>query len=360
MKRLRVGIIFGGRSGEHEVSLASAASVIQAIDRARFEPLAIGIAKDGRWLVGGDPLRALAQAAGITLALPDGAAEPADALEKVEAPGSLPPGLSSRLDVMFPLIHGPFGEDGTLQGLLELADIPYVGAGVMASAVGMDKVVQKAVFRAHGIPVVEHLVVLRSQWEREPEAVKTQVLAAIGFPCFVKPANLGSSVGVSKVKSPDELTAAMVLAGRYDRKLLVERAVAAREIEVAVLGNDHPQASVPGEVVPEKEWYDYEAKYTPGLTRLLIPAPLSAAETEAVRQLAVTAYRAIDCCGMARVDCFREGDRFILNELNTIPGFTATSAYPRLWEASGLAYPALITRLVELALERHGDKRGGR
>ncbi len=357
MKPLRVGIIFGGRSGEHEVSLASAASVIQAVDRTRFEPVPIGIAKDSRWLVGGDPLRALAQAVGITLALPDAVAEPSEALEKVEARDGLPAGLSSRLDVVFPLIHGPFGEDGTLQGLLELAGIPYVGAGVMASAVGMDKVVQKAVFRAHGIPVAEHLVVLRRHWEREPEAVKARVLAATGFPCFVKPANLGSSVGVSKAKSPDELSEAMALAGRYDRKLLVERAVAAREIEVSVLGNDDPQASVPGEVIPEKEWYDYEAKYTPGLARLVIPAPLSAAAAEAVRQLAVKAFRAIDCSGMARVDFFFEGDRIILNELNTIPGFTATSAYARLWEASGLAYPALITRLIELALERHADKR---
>ena len=357
MRRVRVGIIFGGRSGEHEVSLASAASVIQAIDRTRFEPVAIGIAKDGRWLVGGDQLCALAQAAGITLALPEGIVEPTEALEKMEARGGLPAGLSTRLDVVFPLIHGPFGEDGTLQGLLELADLPYVGAGVMASAVGMDKVVQKAVFRAHGIPVVEHMVILRSKWEQEPEAVKARVAAAVGFPCFVKPANLGSSVGVSKVKSPDELPEAVALAGKYDRKLLVEQAVSAREIEVSVLGNDEPQASVPGEVVPEKEWYDYEAKYTPGLTRLLIPAPLGTSETEAVRQLAVKAYRAIDCCGMARVDFFFEGDRFILNEVNTIPGFTATSAYPRLWEVSGLSYPALISRLIELALERHADKR---
>ncbi len=357
MKRLRVGIIFGGRSGEHEVSLASAASVLHATDRTRFEPVAIGIAKDGRWLIGGEPLRALAQSAGITLALPDAIAEPSEALQQVDAAGGLPVGLSNRLDVVFPLIHGPFGEDGTLQGLLELADLPYVGAGVMASAVGMDKAVQKAVFRAHGIPVAEHLVVLWSQWEREPEAVKAQVTAAIGFPCFVKPANLGSSVGVSKVKSPDELPEAIGLAGRYDRRLLIERAAAAREIEVSVLGNDDPQASVPGEVVPEKEWYDYEAKYTPGLTRFLIPAPLSPTETDSVRELAVKAYAAIDCCGMARVDFFFDGDRFILNELNTIPGFTATSAYPRLWEASGLPYPALISRLIELAIERHAAKR---
>ena len=357
MKRLRVGIIFGGKSGEHEVSLASAASVIQAINRSRFEPVPIGIAKDGRWLVGGDPLRALAEAAEIALALPVTAAEPAEALQKVEAPGGLPAGLSSRLDVVFPLIHGPFGEDGTLQGLLELADLAYVGAGVLASAVGMDKVVQKAVLRAHGIPVADHLVVLRRQWEGEAEAVAARIAATVGFPCFVKPANLGSSVGVSKVKSPDELPEAMALAARHDRKLLVERALAAREIEVAVLGNDDPQASVPGEVLPEKEWYDYEAKYTPGLSRLVIPAPLSPGETHAVRELAVGAYKAIDCCGMARVDLFLEGDRFILNELNTIPGFTATSAYARLWEASGLSYAALVTRLIELALQRHADKR---
>jgi D-alanine-D-alanine ligase len=355
-KRLRVGIIFGGRSGEHEVSLASAASVVQAIDRARFETVAIGIARDGRWLVGGDPLHALAQAAGMKLALLDATPAPMEALQRTE-PGSLPAGLPSRLDVVFPLIHGPFGEDGTLQGLLELADLPYVGAGVTASAVGMDKAIQKAVLRAHGIPVIEHLVVLRSEWELNPRDVSARVASEIGFPCFVKPANLGSSVGISKVKASGDLEAAVTHAATYDRKLLVERAASAREIEVAVLGNDRPEASVPGEVVPEKEWYDYEAKYTPGLTRLLIPAPLGDAQAATVRDLAIQAYRAIDCAGMARVDFFLEGDRLILNELNTIPGFTATSAYPRLWEASGRPYPALIARLIELAVERHADKR---
>ncbi|MFQ5828988.1 MAG: D-alanine--D-alanine ligase family protein [Candidatus Methylomirabilia bacterium] len=357
MRKRRVGVVFGGRSGEHEVSLASAASVIEAIDRARFEPVPIGIGKDGRWLVGGDPLRALAQASRVSLALPDAAPEPPETLRKVDAAGGLPAGLSSRLDVVFPLVHGPFGEDGTLQGLLELADLPYVGAGVTASAVGMDKAVQKAVLTAHGLPVVEHLVVLRRHWEADPEAVHSRVAERIGFPCFVKPANLGSSVGVSKVKSPEELPEALELASRYDRKLLVERAVSGREIEVSVLGNDAAEASVPGEVVPAKEWYDYEAKYTPGLTRLLIPAPLAAQARDTVRRLAIEAYRAIDCCGMARVDFFLEEHRFILNEVNTIPGFTATSAYPRLWEASGIPYPELISRLVELALERHADKR---
>lgn len=356
MTLLRVGIIFGGRSGEHEVSLASAASVLRAIDRTRFHPVPIGMAKDGRWLVGGDPLHALERAAGISLALPDAPAS-AGAVERVEAPGGLPAGLSSRLDVVFPLIHGPFGEDGTLQGLLELADLPYVGAGVLASAVGMDKAVQKAVLRAHGIAVVNHLVVLRSRWERDPEAVQARVTAAVGFPCFVKPSNLGSSVGVSKVKSPEELSAAITVAARYDRKLLVERALAGREIEVAVLGNEEPEASVPGEVVPEREWYDYEAKYTPGLARLLIPAALAPGQGQEVRRMAVDAFRAIDGAGMARVDFFLAGGEFVLNELNTIPGFTETSAYPRLWEATGLSYPALIQKLIELGLERHREKR---
>lgn len=352
-----MGVIFGGRSGEHEVSLASAASVFGAMDRARFEAVAIGIAKDGRWLVGGDPLRALAQAAGVSLALPAETPEPTEALEQVEASGGLPAGLASRLDLVFPLVHGPFGEDGTLQGLLELASLPYVGAGVIASALGMDKVVQKAVFRAHGLPVVEHLSFLRSQWEADPEEILSRVAPSLGFPCFVKPANLGSSVGVSKVKSPEELPDAMALACRYERKLLVERAASGREIEISVLGNDAPEASVPGEVVPAKEWYDYEAKYTPGLTRLVIPAPLTEQQSAAARDLAIRAYRAIDCSGMARVDFFLENDRFIVNELNTIPGFTATSAYPQLWAASGIPYPELISRLVELALERHADKR---
>lgn len=356
MKRLRVGIIFGGRSGEHEVSLASAASVIQAMDRSRFESVPIGIAKDGRWLVGGDPLRALAQAAGITLALPEGF-ESDGALEKVEAPGGLPAGLSAQLEVVFPLIHGPFGEDGTLQGLLELADLPYVGAGVLASALGMDKAAMKLLFRAHGLPVVEHLVLFRKRWEADPHGTEAQIAREIGFPCFVKPSNLGSSVGINRVKDARELGPALALAARYDRKLLVERAASGREIEVAVLGNDEPKASLPGEVLPGKEWYDYEAKYTPGLVKFLIPASLPEGLTEEFQRLAVAAFRAIDAAGMARVDFFLEGERTLVNEINTIPGFTATSAYPRLWEASGLPYPALIHRLVQLALERHQEKR---
>ncbi len=369
MDRIRVGIIFGGRSGEHEVSLASAASILQAIDRSRFEPVPIGIAKDGRWLVGGDPLRALAEdvrgaltAGDVTGAVKEGlvaraeTTDPGSAtLARVERAEGFPPGLRRELDVVLIMLHGPYGEDGTVQGLLELAGIPYVGGGVLASAVGMDKAVMKAVFKAAGLPIVEHLVILSRQWEREADPVARQVAAQIGYPCFVKPSNLGSSVGVSKVKSPEGLPAAMAEAARHGRKLLVERAIQGREIEVSVLGNDEPLASVPGEVLYDKEWYDYEAKYGEGHARLKIPAPLSPEQTRRFQQFAVAAFSAIDCRGMARVDFFLEGERIFVNEINTIPGFTVHSAYPRLWEASGLSYPDLITRLIELALEARRD-----
>ncbi|OGL03885.1 MAG: D-alanine--D-alanine ligase A [Candidatus Rokubacteria bacterium RIFCSPLOWO2_02_FULL_68_19] len=364
-RRIRVGVIFGGRSGEHEVSLASAASVLRAIDRSRFEPIPIGIAKDGRWLVGGDPLKALAENVKGELSPGDATspvkqelvarAEKADAgaagIVRVEPSESFPAGLRRELDVVMIMLHGPYGEDGTVQGLLELAGIPYVGAGVLASAAGMDKAVMKALFRAAGLPVVEHLVVLAHEWEREPGAIAAQVAERIGYPCFVKPSNLGSSVGISKVKSPDALPAAMAEAARHGRKLLVERAAQGQEIEVSVLGNEDPQASLPGEILYDKEWYDYEAKYGEGHTTLKVPAPVSPEQTRQFQQLAVTAFRAIDCRGMARVDFFLEGERILVNEINTIPGFTATSAYPRLWEASGLPYPDLIARLIDLALE---------
>ena len=369
-RRLRVGVIFGGRSGEHEVSLASAASVLEAMDRSRFESVPIGIAKDGRWLVGGDPLRALAENVRAALSPGDATspvkqglvsraetADPSPALARVEAAEGFPPGLRRELDVVLIMLHGPYGEDGTVQGLLELAGIPYVGGGVLASAVGMDKAVMKALFQAAGLPIVAHLVIPSRRWESEPEAVARQVAREIGYPCFVKPSNLGSSVGVSKVKSPEVLRAAMGEAARHGRKLLVERAVQGREIEVSVLGNDEPVASVPGEVLYDKEWYDYEAKYGQGHTTLKIPAPLSAEQTRRFQQLAVAAFRAIDCRGMARVDFFLEGEEIVLNEINTIPGFTVHSAYPRLWEASGLSYPDLISRLIELALEARGDER---
>ena len=360
-RKLRVGVVFGGRSGEHEVSLASAASVLGAIDEGRYEVVPMGITRDGQWLIGSDPLRALADTAGVRLALPPRAvssrSELGTALARLPAASGLPAGGASRLDVVFPVLHGPYGEDGTLQGLLELADVAYVGAGVLASAVGMDKATMKAVFRAHGLPVVPHLVVRAHEWTDGPDALRRRVDDELGYPCFVKPANLGSSVGISKVAAPRDLDAAVRLAFDYDRKILIERGILGRELEVSVLGNDRPEASVPGEVLPGKEWYDYEAKYTDGIAKLMIPAPLEAAVAEEVRRLAVAAFCAIDAAGLARVDFFLEGDdRIWVNEINTMPGFTQTSAYPRLWEASGLPYPQLIDRLIALALERHAGK----
>jgi len=366
-KKLRVGVVFGGESGEHEVSLAGAASLMAAIDRERFELVPIGITREGRWLVGGDPLRALAQEAAVR-ALGEGGADasvkqalaaragdvgPTTALQRMVSSEGLPAGLRDRLDVVWIMLHGPRGEDGTIQGLLELAGLPYVGAGVLASAVGMDKVAMKDMFRAHGLPVVDYLAVKRHEWQRDPAAVERAVAQAIGFPCFVKPANLGSSVGISKVKGPEDLPPALALAAGHDRRVLVERAVQGREIEVAVLGNDRPEASVPGEVCYAGEWYDYETKYGAGHTTFKVPAPLSPEVTWRVRELALEAFRAIDCAGLARVDFFIEGEAGVLvNEINTLPGFTATSAYPKLWEASGISYAALISRLIDLALER--------
>ncbi|MBI1848049.1 MAG: D-alanine--D-alanine ligase [Candidatus Rokubacteria bacterium] len=368
---LRVGVIFGGRSGEHEVSLASAASVIAALERSGHRVVPIGIARDGRWVVGGDPMRALASEARIALPADDATgsvkkaladrAESAiitheTALARSEPAGGLPAELREGLDVVVIMLHGPYGEDGTVQGLLELADVPYVGAGVLASAVGMDKAAMKALFRAHGLPVVEYLVVLRHEWRQDPAATERQVAATVGFPCFVKPCNLGSSVGISKVRHPGELAAALAVAARHDRKILVERGVTAREIEVSVLGNDRPVASQPGEIRYGAEWYDYATKYAEGQAQLVIPAPVSPQITRRMQELAIAAFRAIDCAGMARVDFFLEGERVIVNEINTIPGFTSTSAYARMWEASGLSYTALIDRLVELALERQRDR----
>ena len=338
----------------------SAQGVIQAIDKDKYEVVPIGITKEGRWLASGDPMKALSS--GVQ----------ADSQHAALLPEPMPQGLirleereqhlaavqMSQIDVVFPILHGPYGEDGTVQGLLELAGIPYVGAGVTASAVGMDKAVFKDVVRAHGLPVVPFLVVKRKALERNPEQVVDWIETEIGYDCFVKPANLGSSVGISKAHDRDELRAALAEAARYDRKLLVEVAVDAREIEVSVLGNDEPIASVPGEIVPCNEFYDYDAKYIDGDSALLIPAPIPAEMAEAIRQMAVAAYLAMDCAGMARVDFLleRTTEQVYLNEVNTLPGFTPISMYPKLWEATDLSYPDLIDRLIELALERHDDK----
>ncbi|MFB0546064.1 MAG: D-alanine--D-alanine ligase family protein [Anaerolineae bacterium] len=375
-RKLRVGVIFGGRSGEHEVSLVSAESVMNAIDKDKYEVVPIGITKEGRWLTEGDPLKllqsgetAMIESEDLAYPAPDirleeGISYPESRVRDLVSTGrrELVPGTRKRgipqVDVVFPVLHGPYGEDGTIQGLLELADIPYVGAGVLGSALGMDKALMKTVFKAKGLPVVDHLVIKRRDWETNSREVIQRIEKALGYPCFVKPANLGSSVGVSKVHGPAELPAALNLAARYDRKMLAERAVDAREIECSVLGNDDPIASVPGEIIPCNEFYDYEAKYIAGESELIIPADLPPAVTQQVRHLAIEAFLALDCAGMARVDFLldKKTDQIYISELNTIPGFTPISMYPKLWEASGIPYPELIDRLIELALERYEDK----
>jgi D-alanine-D-alanine ligase len=344
VSKLRVGVLYGGRSGEHEVSLRSARSVVGAFDPLRYDVTLLAIDKQGRWLAGED-------AAGL-LAAPGSA--------HTETPGSLVPQAESlrSLDVIFPVLHGPLGEDGTVQGLLELADIPYVGCGVTASAVGMDKATCKAVFAAHGLPQAPYLTLKRLRWQTDPEAVLDAIESRLPYPVFVKPANLGSSVGVGKAADRASLRQALDEAARYDRKLVVEQGIDAREIEVSVLGNDEPVASLPGEVIPSREFYDYTAKYIDDDSRLLIPAPLTPELTAEVQQVAVAAFLAIDGAGMARVDFLldRQTGQIYLNEVNTIPGFTSISMYPKLWAASGLPFAQLVDRLIELALERHQDK----
>lgn len=355
-----MGLIFGGRSGEHEVSLASATSVIQAIDRAKYEVVPIGITREGKWLVGGDPLKALKEGSWDSDML--AATIPADpetkGILKLDSQQKSHPDCVDQLDVIFPLLHGTYGEDGTVQGLLELADIPYVGAGVLASAVGMDKGLMKQLFRDQGLPIVDFLLIRRTDLERNPETVYNQIEENLNYPCFVKPANLGSSVGVSKARSLADLHSALELAAQYDRRIIVERAIDCREIECSVLGNDDPIVSVPGEVIPKGEFYDYTCKYTTGMMEFLIPAPLSLDVREEIQHLALQAYLAIDCSGMARVDFFMDKNtgKVYLNEINTIPGFTEMSAYPKLWAASGVSYSELIDRLIQLAIERHQDK----
>ncbi|MGD9029933.1 MAG: D-alanine--D-alanine ligase family protein [Anaerolineae bacterium] len=363
-KRIRVGVVFGGRSGEHEVSLVSARSVIDAIDKRKYEVVPIGITKDGRWIASGDPMRALSvgdpSESRPAMLLSDASRRGLMRLEDTER--TIQTTRLEEIDVIFPVLHGPYGEDGTVQGLLELTGLPYVGAGVTASAVGMDKAVFKDVMRAQGLPIVDYLVLKRKAWDADPQGVVAEIEDRFAYPVFTKPANLGSSVGVAKCRNRAGLVAGLQGAARYDRKLIVEPAVPkAREIEVSVLGNDDPIASLPGEIIPSREFYSYEAKYIDkGLeaSELLIPAPLSAEMTERVQDLAEQAYTAIDCAGMARVDFLLSGetDTLYLNELNTIPGFTDISMYPKLWEASGIPYPELIDRLIELALERHRDR----
>src|SRR5580704_3268173 len=393
MKKLRVGILFGGRSGEHEVSLLSAASVLHAIDRDKYEVVPIGITKDGRWLTAGDaedllqgklvvesrhlragdpettqPAAVLAR--GESVVVPPEPVRRQSGLVPFQTDALLTRRASDRainVDVIFPVLHGTFGEDGTIQGLLELADMAYVGAGVLGSAAGMDKDIMKSLFIAAGIPIVKHVTILRSAWRKDPKKVQKFVESKLRYPVFVKPANLGSSVGISKAHDRKEIGPAMEEAAKFDRKIVIEQGVGgkknkAREIECSVLGNDEPVASVPGEIVPVKEFYDYNAKYLEEGSQLIIPAKLTKTETKKVQELAVQSFKAVDCSGLARVDFLMEpgsekSRKIYLNEINTMPGFTAISMYPKLWAASGLDYPDLIDRLIQLGLERHADKK---
>jgi D-alanine-D-alanine ligase len=372
-KKLRIGILFGGRSGEHEVSLLSANSILKAIDKTKYEVVPIGITKQGRWISSGEAQQMLGSEA-----------KPAPVLQKIPKNKSIQlsasadlaqqnGALSQTLDVIFPVLHGTFGEDGTIQGLLELADIAYVGSGVLGSATGMDKSAMKQLFAAAGLPQTPHVNLIRSDWKTDPKRCTRLIEKNLSYPIFVKPANLGSSVGITKVHNRGELTAAMNLAATFDRKLIVEQGVGGpgvkpRELEVAVLGNDSPIASVVGEIVPSAEFYDYDAKYHSEASVPIIPAELSKSEAKQIREMAVAAFRACDCAGLSRVDFLMEPatkakkgkkakpSRIYLNEINTMPGFTSISMYPKLWEATGLSYKQLIDRLIELAVERHQEK----
>jgi D-alanine-D-alanine ligase len=382
MKKLRVGVLFGGRSGEHEVSLLSAASVLKAIDKKKFEVVPIGITKGGQWLTSSGAQRLLA---GDTSQDVPGnllADYPAPATLLAGGEAILPPppfraDLSARassreaicldgqsLDVLFPVLHGTFGEDGTMQGLFELAGIPYVGSGVLGSSTGMDKDVMKKLFAFSKLPIVKHVSLLRAEWEESPRKAIARIEASLKYPLFVKPANLGSSVGISKAHDRKELGPALELAANFDRKIVVEQGVGGakgkpRELEIGVLGNDKPVASVVGEIVPDKEFYDYEAKYLSEGSVPIIPAKLTRQQTRQIQQMAITAFQACDCAGLARVDFLMDpgkSQRIYVNEINTMPGFTSISMYPKMWAASGVDYTSLITRLIELALERHREK----
>lgn len=364
--KLRVAVLFGGQSSEHEVSLVSARAVIEGLDPEKYEVIPIGISKAGRWLVGSDPLAALEASADPNL-LPSsaqrrapGGRPPSEALSPsmllpiVNEP--LPSGTIPSIDVVFPVLHGPRGEDGTVQGLFELAEVPYVGCGVLASAVGMDKAMMKSAFSAAGLPQVHWRLVRSVDWQNDPAATLAQIQEDFHFPIFIKPANMGSSVGISRAVTWGQVEEGLNLAAQYDRRIVVEQGLIVREIEVSVLGNDEPEASVPGEIIPSNQWYDYNAKYLDGGSRMLIPAPLTEDQKREVRELAVRAFKAIDGSGLARVDFLldSESSTFYVNEINTMPGFTPVSMYAKMWGASGLSYSALLDRLIELAMERHG------
>jgi D-alanine-D-alanine ligase len=354
-KKIRVGVIFGGRSGEHEVSLRSAESIINAMDKKKYEVVPIGITQQGRWLVSGDAKAMLPESvmrANHTQSVAIIGDPTQRGLKKLDA------NLSERIDVVFPVLHGTYGEDGTIQGLLEMAGVPYVGCGVLGSATGMDKVVMKQLFVQAGLVVADYEWFLRAAWEANPDAIIKKVARRLGYPVFVKPANLGSSVGISKAHDKGELRDAINDAARYDRKVIVERNIVGREIEVSVLGNDEPMASLPGEIITGHEFYDYEDKYVDTTSRTEVPARLPKKIIKRIQQAAVRAFQAIDGAGLARVDFFVEDatQQVIINEINTMPGFTSISMYPKMWEASGIGYSELIDRLIELAIARHRDK----
>jgi D-alanine-D-alanine ligase len=366
-QKIRIGVIFGGRSGEHEVAVRSARSVIEAIDADRYEVVPLAISKEGRWLSPADSVAMLPEE--TRRLLPGRAAASDEALTIVGDPSRA--GLhrlgqagapTQQLDVVFPVLHGTFGEDGTIQGLLEMAGVPYVGCGVLASSTGMDKVAMKALFREAGLPICKHVWFLRSEWENNTAAVADLVVSRIGFPCFVKPANLGSSVGISRADDAEGLAASINLAAKYDRKVIVEESLDAREIECAVMGNDEPEASLPGEYVVHDEqakFLDYTEKYSStGHVEFVTPAQLPKRTSERIRRLAVRAFKALDGAGFARVDFFlrRDNGKLLVNELNTIPGLTDVSGFPKMWAASGLTFTEVINRLVQLAFERHRDK----
>jgi D-alanine-D-alanine ligase len=368
-KKLRVGVIFGGRSGEHEVSVASAASVIEALDKDKYEVVPIGITHEGRWLAGSDPRRILTGVAmdeagkdmSVTPVIITGDPTqngliPADT-SSAEQEGSIGP-----LDIVLPVLHGTYGEDGTLQGLLEMAGLPYAGCGVLGAALGMDKEKAKMVFASAGLPIVDWLTVPRYVWEHDQEAIIRRIEERFSYPVFAKPVNLGSSVGVGKAHDRSELVRKLTTALEFDRKALIEPAINCRELECGVLGNDQPVASIVGEVVPSNEFYDYRAKYVDNASRLYIPAEVPAALLESIQQLAVAAFLALDLSGLARVDFFLDKDSgtIYLNEVNTMPGFTEISMYPKLWEASGIPYPELLDRLIHLGIERHADRQRNR